>query len=409
MSAVNTDLSRFAVFINSKVAVYPSTTKSDVVIPFAANLADHDPLKAMKVSIVDVLFSNVFYNIRDRVNKLKVVDVYAAGRGCVASYKIQEIAFANGHYDYDSFTQDAETKSGTRTTVTFTIPGPATITIPIYSGFGSVYPTFATDEVPAVNYSLQLAKVFFQTPSLGDMYQGVANTGTTSPDGISYIYAGKYLVVDEETAGLMKLLGFYNGDVAPAPLIPGTDLRGYGVPIFHRSVVGAVEYSFDGITFGNASNDTFRALYPSVVSDFTGLDDLYIHCEQLRTQFLSGVSKSALQPNDVVCVVPINVPYGEKMSFIPQFPLESFLINTNITQLRFRMTNSNNEELDFQGINWSLTMFCEEVDDEARINAENQPIGNLPNTFFAGGVNPNMAMQQRLSLNAKKRNRFGVM
>jgi hypothetical protein len=135
---------------------------------------------------------------------------------------------------------------------------------------------------------------------------------------------------------------------------------------------------------------------------------LYIHCEQLRTQFLSGISKSALQPNDVVCVVPINVPFGEKMSFIPQFPLESFLINTNITQLRFRMTNSNNEDLNFQGVNWSLTMFCEEVDDEARIQAENQPIGNLPNTFFAGGFNPAMAMQQRLNSNARKRERFGM-
>lgn len=412
MSAVNTDLSRFAVFINSKVAVYPSTTKSDVVIPFAANLADHDPLKAMKVSIVDVLFSNTFYNIRDRVNKLKVLDLYAVGRNCPATYKIQDVSFVNGFYNYDSFTQDAATKSGARTDITFTNPGPASVTLSIYSGFGSVYPGITNDEIPAVNYSLQLAKVWFQTPTLGDMWQSGVVNNATSPDGNSYIYAGKYLVVDEETAGLMKLLGYYNGDVSQAPIIPGTTLRGYGVPIYHQHLLGEVRFSFDNVNFGtatNAFNNDFKSLLPNVVSDFTGLDDLYIHCEQLRTQFLSGVSKNALQPNDVVCVVPINVPFGEKMSFIPQFPLESFLNNTNITQLRFRMTNSNNEELDFQGINWSLTMFCEEVDDEARINAENQPIGNLPNTFFAGGVNPNMAMQQRLSLNAKKRNRFGIM
>ena len=104
MSSVNTDLNRFAVFINSKSAVYPSTSKSDVVIPFAANLANHDPLKTMKISIVDVLFSNVFYNVRAGVNKLKWVDVFAAGRGCPATYQVGEATLDDGFYNYDTFT-----------------------------------------------------------------------------------------------------------------------------------------------------------------------------------------------------------------------------------------------------------------------------------------------------------------
>lgn len=397
MSAVNTDLNRFAVFINSKTSLYPTTTKSDVVIPFAANLCDTDPLKVMKVSIVDVLFSNVFYNIRPRVNKLKVLDVWAAGRGCAQTYSISEVVYEFGFYNYDSFTAAADASMGEHITITF-----STGADDIYKGFGSSYTGVINNNIPASSYTLQQAKVFFQTPSLGDMLQSVAITGVTSPDTHSYIYAGKYLLADEESYGLLHLLGYWSNDVSDAPKIEGTPYKGFGVPIYSRESGGTTQYSFDNINFGIATTDTTIAtVVPDQTSDFTGLDDLYIHCEQLRTQFLSGISKSPLQPNDVVCVVPINVAYGEKMSFIPQFPLESFLLNTNITQLHFRMTNSNNEPLDFHGINWSLTMFCEEVDDEARIQAENTPLGALPSTFYAGGSN-SFAMQQRLKQAKRK-------
>jgi len=119
---------------------------------------------------------------------------------------------------------------------------------------------------------------------------------------------------------------------------------------------------------------------------------------------MSSQGRQPLAPNDVVCVVPINVAYGEKMSFVPNFPLESYLLNTNITQLRFRMTNSNNEELDFLGVNWSLTMYCEEVDDEARLAAESGPPSNVPQTFFTNGLNQrDYFMQNRVKQAANKR------
>jgi hypothetical protein len=397
MSAVNTDLNRFAVFVNSKTSLYPSTTKNDVVIPFAANLCDTDPLKVMKVSIVDVLFSNVFYNIRPRVNKLKVLDVWAAGRGKAQTYSISEVQYEYGFYNYDSFTAAADESMGELVTITF-----STGTDAVYKGFGSSYAGVVNNNIPASSYTLQQAKVFFQTPSLGDMLQSVAISGVTSPDTHSYIYAGKYLLADEESYGLLHLLGYWSNDVADAPNIEGTPYKGFGVRIYSRESGSTTQYSFDNVNWGTSTTDTTIAtVVPDQTSDFTGLDDLYIHCSQLRTQFLSGISKSPLQPNDVVCVVPINVAYGEKMSFIPQFPLESFLLNTNITQLNFRMTNSNNEPLDFHGINWSLTMFCEEVDDDARIQAENTPLGALPSTFYAGGSN-SYAMQQRLKQAKRK-------
>lgn len=386
MSAVNTDLNRFAIFINSKAAIYPSLSKSDVTIPFAANLANHDPLKTIKISIVDVLFSNVFDNIRPMVNKLKYVDVYSAGRDCAATYVVGEMNVENGFYNYESFTEycNDPPRMGATKQVTF---GGSGGTEQIYAGFGSLYAGITNNEISASGYVLTYGKVYFQTPSLGDLYQLTnKDASAPSPDGISYVYAGKYLIVDEETYGLMHLLGFAHADIGEAPDIPGTPFKGYGVPIYSRISGGHTQYSFDQVHWGTSSADTtIRQINPTTASDFTGLDDLYIHCPQMRTQFLSGISKAPLAPNDVVCVVPINVEYGVKMSFIPQFPLESYLINTNVTQLQFRMTNSNNQELDFKGINWSMTMYCEEVDDVARLGAEAMPIGNLPQTFFSNG------------------------
>lgn len=406
MSAVNTDLNRFAVFINSKTALYPSYEKNDVVIPFAANLADTDPLKVMKVAIVDVLFSNVFYNIRPRADTLKYLDIWTSGRGDDKTYSITTVKFENGFYDYDSFTAACNDQMGTYSNITFTVSG-SPVVQPVYFGFGSAYDAITTnDAVPASAYTTTQAKVFFQTPSLGDMYQPFKCNGTTvtTPGAQSYVYGGKYLIADEETYGLLHLLGFWSSDVADAPTIDGSPYKGYGQKIYSRQVGSTTEYSFDNVYWGQSTADTtFATIRPDQASDFTGLDDLYIHCPQLRTQFLSGLSKSPLQPNDVVCVVPINVGFGDKMSYIPQFPLESFLLNTNITQLQFRMTNSNNEPVNFHGINWGLTMFCEEVDDEAKLKAQNQPIGNLPNDFFHSNGNHEIyPMQQRLAQGKRK-------
>lgn len=417
--ASNTDLNRFAVFVNSKSAVYPSSTKSNVVIPFAANLANHDPLKMMKISIVDVLFSNVFYNIRPLVNKLKILNTFSAGRNKPASYLVREIVFDEGFYNYDTFTEKLNDVTSIYSTTSgvweaLQVDGVVgTQYSPV--GFGSL--TTGVDpssQTAPANFSMTTGKVWFQTPTLADYHQNYLSDNTVnilsgtpySGTEHSWIFSGIYLIVDDETYGLMHLLGYTTVQVDNPPSIAGTPYKGYGYPLYSREDAGSTQYSWDGILWSGdgGGNNINKTLMPRDISDFTGLDELYIHCDQFRTQFLSSISKAPLAPNDVVCVVPINVAFGEKMSFIPNFPLESFLINTNVTQLQFRLTNSSNQEVDFHGINWSIGMFCEEVDDTARIDAERGPIGNLPNTFFVNLQNEQAGqyMQQRLA--QKRRN-----
>jgi len=405
---INSDLKKFAVFINSKNEVNPSLHKSDVVIPFTGNLANHDPLRTVKVSITDVLFSNVFYNVRPGVATLQYVDVFAAGRNRPASYRVTTVEVPYGFYGYDTYTDYLNDHMGTLAqNITYSGAGAPAGNQKVFYGFGSSYAGVTTNNVPAASYSLSIAKIWMQTPSLGDMYQAYPSDSTLTPStSESNIYAGRYLIDNSLTYSLLHMTGYSFRSVNTPP-IPNTPFHGWGVPIYSREVSGATQYSFDNVYWGTSAADTTIAkVIPMEISDFTGLDDLYIHCPQLRTQFQSSVGRAPNAPNDVVAVIPVAVQFGQKNSFIPNFPLECYLMNTNITQLQFTMTNSNNVPLDFHGIDWSLTMFCEEMIDDSRAQLEDNPDGARPDTMnYSGLINAGTYMEGRLKRQKSKLNR----
>lgn len=401
--SVNSDLKQFAIFINSKTAIIPTTQKSEVTIPFTANLASHDPLKIFKITLVDFLFSNVFYNIRLGVQTLKYLDVFAPGRN-FADYqtRVVTVIIPPGYYSYDTLTSYLDTCMGDTQIVTMTVGGVGTA-LDVFNGFGSAYDGVTSDDISSSEYSTITGKVFLQSPSLGDMYQPFQQgNGVTTNSGYSEIYAGKYLIVDTDTYPLMHVLG-YVFDSRPAPAIPNTAFFGFGFPIYNRVQGGGTQYSFNNTFWGTAEVGfpEIAQAVPVCISDLTGLDDLYVHCAQLRTQFMSGILKQPLCPTDVVAVVPINVPFGDKVSFVPNFPLISYLRNTNIAQLTFRLTNSNNQPLDFNGIDWAMTMFCEEMPDDSKIQLEDNP-GNMPTPYQLGSDLPAGAQMQQKFKQARK-------
>jgi hypothetical protein len=103
-------------------------------------------------------------------------------------------------------------------------------------------------------------------------------------------------------------------------------------------------------------------LRPALLSNLEGLDEIHVHCPQLRTQHFSSTAREALAPSDVIAVIPVDATFGSKQTYQPPVTLESFLNNTNIVQLEFRLTNSNDELLNFNGVDWSLVLKCDEVE-----------------------------------------------
>jgi len=199
--AVNSDLKKYAVFINSKNDVNPSTTKSDVTIPFTGNLANHDPLRVVKISIVDVLFSNIFYNVREGVNTFSYVDLFKAGRNRAASYKVTTVNIPNGFYNYQSFVDWANANlTGIAQNVTYSGTGAPVGNQNVYYGFGSTHAGVTNNAIDASDFSLEMAKIWVQSASLGDLYQAYPSDNTITPSTTeSNIYAGRYLIDDTLT------------------------------------------------------------------------------------------------------------------------------------------------------------------------------------------------------------------
>lgn len=107
--------------------------------------------------------------------------------------------------------------------------------------------------------------------------------------------------------------------------------------------------------------DVAGYISPSNVTNMAGIDEIHIHCEQLRTRNVSSIGQQALCASDVIAVVPVEVEFGFKQNYQPPNPLISFLQNTNIVNLEMRLTDQNNRDLDFNGVDWSLTLFCQEI------------------------------------------------
>lgn len=133
-----------------------------------------------------------------------------------------------------------------------------------------------------------------------------------------------------------------------------------------------------------AITDLAGLITPLNVTNLAGVDEIHVHCTQLRTSNLSSTLFGALAPADVIAVIPVEVEFGFKQNYQPPNPLTSYLNNTNITVLNIQLTDPRGRLLDFNGVDWSMTFFCTEVPSETatQLNA-----GGVFNTPFQDQMN----------------------
>lgn len=109
-------------------------------------------------------------------------------------------------------------------------------------------------------------------------------------------------------------------------------------------------------------SDIAGVLTPNDVTNVSGVDEIHCHCAQLRTQNLSSTDFNPLAPSDVIAVVPVEVEFGFKQNYQPPNPLTSYLSNTNVDRLDINLTDARGRDLNFNGVDWSMTFFITEVD-----------------------------------------------
>lgn len=173
-------------------------------------------------------------------------------------------------------------------------------------------------------------------------------------------------------AGVIDAANWLAAEVAPAPVNP-TEYMGYYNLVFQYNrltvnspqIVATIDPTivYTNMLATNVGlNDLSSILIPKNLTNLEGLDEIHIHCSQLRTKHLASTSFQPLAPSDVIGVVPVDVPFGSKGTWQPPVPLESYISNTNIVNLDFRLTDSANRLLDFNGLDWSMVFNCTEVD-----------------------------------------------
>lgn len=130
----------YGVFINSNQSTYLSTEKSRVTIPFLANLADHDPNKAVQISMTSMLFTNTIFNITEENNKMNVLIYYKAGRGKAASQDNRLVVIPPGFYNITQLSNYLSQSGvmGIELVQTLFLYGAIESFVNIFTGFGAI-------------------------------------------------------------------------------------------------------------------------------------------------------------------------------------------------------------------------------------------------------------------------------
>lgn len=126
-------------------------------------------------------------------------------------------------------------------------------------------------------------------------------------------------------------------------------------------------------------NDRTGRLVPNLLTNLEGVGEIHIHCAQLRTQYFSSINFQSLAPSDVICVVPVDAAFGSAQTYQPPVVLQAYLTTTNIVTLDIQLTNAAGVLLDFNGLDWSMVLKCEEV--EIMSEVEQNTSGTL-NTVY---------------------------
>lgn len=151
----------------------------------------------------------------------------------------------------------------------------------------------------------------------------------------------------------------------PAPLLTNT-LRKFMTSVYTLNIPQVVSNLIGTYTNWVATllslNDRTGRLVPNLLTNLEGVGEIHIHCAQLRTQYFSSINFQSLAPSDVICVVPVDAAFGSAQTYQPPVVLVAYLTTTNIVTLDIQLTNAAGVLLDFNGIDWSMVLKCEEVE-----------------------------------------------
>lgn len=303
-------------------------------MPESVRVPDSD--YAAVISIHNMVFSNVFSNIRSTNNTLKILSTWLDGSNVTQSNLIT-ITIPIGNYGVDQLFAYINTYCSTLSTYYYGLGTNGDTTLP---GFA-----LSTSDI---------TKCQIAPPSL-TVLNNTYNSG--------HVYSGFYLILDNDTRGLLEDLGLltYAQGLDNTSAIPNTTYFGIGFSCYRAASTYVLSATFlksgDALSLGGikALSIQWSAVTGGVRSSYANL------------------AKDA-----TIGIVPIDQDTGNQVNYDPANPYKFAVPGLNVSAFTFIIRDSATGELvNFNGADWILTVLIEirEINNEVQGQAKDGNYG----------------------------------
>lgn len=333
---------------------------------------------SLMVSLIDMVFFNVFKNITKHNNTLKVVTVFKVNG--VVNTNVITVIVPPGYYQIQQLLDYLNGAGVCNSTQTF-VNG-----ITTYNAFlglgGQLTPTVAGVVNPDPDFpgfyldSFDFSKIHFQSCPGGD-----GGLGRFYPE-FEYFQVG--LVVDLDTAPFMSTLGLIDPGGTSGPnftSIQGSSFMGASIPIYHGTQAGTSMYTYVQPISADIQSGTeadIEAYLSPIINVYRlgGPTGLSLSIKEFGgSNFLCSYQN--FSSSGTIATIPIVGAYGNKNVWQTTFPVYTFINSASFNTLSATVVDTGTGiPVDFQGSNWEMNILIEFVE-----------INNAPATNILGPQN----------------------
>lgn len=362
---VNTQAPPVLVTLSTANATSKDSTLSDVTWAMTDVMEVFNPNYAALISLHSISFFNTFENISAPKNVLKVV----ATRANAAGEKIQDITTITippGIYTI-------------ATLVTALNSAAIIYTDGLLKGLGNpgdpIMPGITAQA--AFSQSVDGTKIVMNAPTIAALNQNTDDNNR---------YTGFYLIVDDTTRPFMQQLGIitfnYQGRSNSLRTITNaTTPNLYGIGFDIGGAVTSTSYFNPSIGY---------ILSPDVIN-ISGINNIIVNLQSSSSNARN--SCVGLANSDTMAVVPVSAPSGYMTNFSPTNPFKATITNFQTNQFHIIMRDAaTNNLIDFQGVNWTISLVVEYFEIENSTQSKSAQSGNYHTIMpITNNAHPEMA------------------
>lgn len=346
MEAALTRQAPQTLFLDSFDGGSSTSTSNQINLSFATPLTK-EPSDLVYVTLGSFTSFNTFPSISQNQgnNVCKILNVmYNAVTGVYDYSRVKRVIIPDDHYDVNTLVAYLNKNGNYQETVTFTGATPWTTTVGgasiLYLGFGFDGTNNIVGTTPILGFAVtpDNSRIVIQPPvtAAENAYSKVYNTGysiTNDP----YVYAGLYLIVDNETSGFMESIGYSNKFTASPQITPS--YSGYG-------------YNFS--TSVTPTTTSFTLIIGQQVIALSGPWMLYFTIDNMSTN--SRCNDNLMDQLNIVDTIPVEAYYGGMISYQASLPKYQLVGDLNTVTLTVSIYDQNRKLVDFRGTQWKASL-----------------------------------------------------